>query len=108
MMGDIVISNEDLVKQTMGVLEQFRDKIEDVNYEYKHDDDLDFGLCVDFGQDAVDLELALSKIPYTVAKQHIRGHVLCGRVVTLTVYNLAIKNALVDALHESKWCANGG
>ncbi len=107
-MGDIVISNEDLVKQIMEVLEQFRSKIEDVFYEYKHDDDLDFNLFVDFGQDALELELALSKIPYTVASQSIRGHVMCGRIVTLTVYNLAVKEGLVEALRKGGWCPNGG
>ena len=107
-MSEIVVSNEELVKQTLAVLEQFRNKIEDVFYEYKHDDDLDFNLFVDFGQDAMELELALSKIPYTVASQSIRGHVLCGRIVTLTVYNLAVKNGLVEALRKNKWRPNGG
>lgn len=107
-MSEIIVSNEELVKQTLAVLEQFRNKIEDVFYEYKHDDDLDFNLFVDFGQDAMELELALSKIPYTVASQSIRGHVLCGRIVTLTVYNLAVKNGLVEALRKNKWRPNGG
>ena len=102
------MSNVDLVKQTMEVLEQFRNKIEDVFYEYKHDDDLDFNLYVDFGNDAEALTLALSKIPYTVATSRIAGHVMNGRVVTLTVYNLTIKEDLVEVLREGKWCANGG
>lgn len=107
-MGDIVISNEDLVKQIMEVLEQFRSKIDDVFYEYKDDDDLDFDLFVDFGQDAMELELALSKIPYTVASQCIRGHVACGRIVTLTVYNLAVKEGLVKSMRKIGWRPNGG
>lgn len=107
-MSEIIVSNDELVKQTLEVLEQFRSKIEDVFYEFKHDDDLDFNLFVDFGQDAMELELALSKIPYTVASQSIRGHVLCGRIVTLTVYNLTVKEGLVEALRKGGWCPNGG
>ena len=107
-MGENIISVESIVNQAMAILEQHRTKIEDVFYEYKHDDDLDFNLFVDFGQDAMELELALSKIPYTVASQSIRGHVMCGRIVTLTVYNLAVKEGLVEALRKGGWCPNGG
>lgn len=107
-MGDNIISVEAIVDQTMAVLEQHRNKIEDVFYEYKHDDDLDFSLMVDFGDDANILTEALLTVPYTQASNHISGHVMNGRNVTLTVHNLAIKNALVEKLRENKWCANGG
>ena len=94
----------------MDVLARHRKNIEDVFYEYKHDDDLDFSFWFDFPEPAAALEMELSKIQHVEVGMHETNHVRhnTGRSVDLTLPNLAVKELFIEALRQGKWCANGG
>ena len=105
---ETVVSNTAIVESILKALNDYRCKIDDIYYDWKSENDLEFEIYTDYGQVANDLTQALSNIPYTVASNRIRWHVLAAREVTLVVYNLAIKNELVDRLRKDGWQPNGG
>ena len=109
-MGENIISVESIVNQAMAILEQHRTKIEDVFYEYKHNDDLTFSFWFDFPEPAEALEIELSKIPYVEVGVRETNHVMhnTGRSVDLTLPNLEAKELFTEALRKGMWCANGG
>lgn len=107
-MSEIVISNDCLVKLIMTILEKHRSKIEDVFYDYKDDENLEFSLYFDFVEDASSLGAALDNVPHLTNGLSEYAPVINGGVVHITVPNVTVKQNVVDELRKNGWNINGG
>lgn len=79
--------------------------IEDVFYDYKDDEDLDFNLYFDFPEAAERLTTNLEKLDYVEASCNASMHVMggTGRIVTITLAHLLMKDVFIDLLRKEWW-----
>ena len=109
-MSNPVLSTQEICEQIVVELQKYRASVDDIFYDYKSDDDLDFNVYFDMPGDAEEVANAIDKIMFVEATCNESTHIMhgFGRIVTITVANLSLKEKLVDILRENGWRPNGG
>lgn len=109
-MSNPVLSTREVCEQVVAELQKYRASIDDIFYDYKSDDDLDFNVYFDVPGDAVEVSNVIEKMMFVEATCNESDHIMhgLGRIVTITVANLNLKKKLVDILRQEGWRPNGG
>lgn len=109
-MNNPVLSTQEICELIVAELQKYRASVDDIFYDYKSDDDLDFNVYFDIPGDAEKVANAIDKIMFVEASCNESTHIThgLGRTVDITVANLALKEMLVKVLRTNGWRPNGG